>query len=66
MNRRLVLIPLLLAFTTGLGARSALAQDKGSVNPKPLPPLANPKDPKIGARELFARKVLPAAMQPCA
>src|SRR6516225_6282343 len=64
MNRRLVLIPLLLAFTTGLGARSALAQDKGSVNPKPLPPLANPKDPKIGARELFARKVLPAAMPP--
>jgi penicillin-insensitive murein endopeptidase len=41
-----------------------LAQDKGSVNPKPLPPLANPQDPKISARELFARKVLPAAMPP--
>ena len=40
----------------------ALAQDKGSVNPKPLPPLANPNDPKLGAKELFGRKVLPAAM----
>jgi penicillin-insensitive murein endopeptidase len=40
----------------------ALAQDKGSVDPKPLPPLANPDDPKIGAKELFGRKVLPAAM----
>lgn len=41
---------------------AALAQDKGSVNPKPLPPLANPNDPKLGAKELFGRKVLPAAM----
>ena len=42
--------------------QAALAQDKGTVNPKPLPPLANPNDPKIGAKELFGRKVLPAAM----
>ncbi len=41
---------------------SALAQDKGTVNPKPLPPLANPNDPHIGAKELFGRKVLPAAI----
>ncbi len=39
-----------------------LAQDKGTVDPKPLPPLANPNDPKLGAKELFGRKVLPAAM----
>ena len=43
--------------------RSAPAQDKGSVDPKPLPPLTNPNDPKLGAKELFGRKVLPAAMQ---
>ena len=42
--------------------RLPLAQDKGSVDPKPLPPLANPNDPKLGAKELFARKLLPAAM----
>ena len=45
-----------------VSATAALAQDKGSVDPKPLPPLANPNDPKIGAKELFGRKVLPAAM----
>lgn len=37
------------------------AQDKGSVDPKPLPPLANSNDPHLGAKELFARKVLPAS-----
>jgi penicillin-insensitive murein endopeptidase len=41
---------------------AALAQDKGTVDPKPLPPLANPNDPRIGAKELFGRKILPAAM----
>jgi penicillin-insensitive murein DD-endopeptidase len=62
MNLRSIFIPLLLAFAAEVGATAALAQDKGSVDPKPLPPLANPSDPKIGARELFGRKVLPAAM----
>src|SRR3569623_978712 len=56
--------PLLLVMTLvvikGLAAGDALAQDKGSVNPKPLPPLANPNDPTIGAKELFARKLRPA------
>src|SRR5260221_6417185 len=45
-----------------VSATAALAQDKGSVDAKPLPPLANPNDPKLGAKELFGRKVLPAAM----
>jgi penicillin-insensitive murein endopeptidase len=40
----------------------ASAQDKGSVDPKPLPPLANPNDPHLGAKELFARKILPASL----
>lgn len=53
------LAPLLLVMTF-LSAGAALAQDKGSVNPKPLPPLANPNDPSIGAKELFARKLLPS------
>lgn len=43
-------------------APSAIAQTKGSVNPKPLPPLANPDDPNIGAKELFGRKPTPAKM----
>jgi penicillin-insensitive murein endopeptidase len=40
----------------------ASAQDKGSVDPKPLPLLANPNDPHLGAKELFARKILPASL----
>ena len=61
MTPRLILIPLLIAM--GLAnATVASAQDKGTVDAKPLPPLANPNDPKIGAKELFGRKVLPAAM----
>src|SRR5713101_8846820 len=61
MTCRLILIPLMLAAAIA-NAPAALAQDKGSVDPKPLPPLANPNDPKMGAKELFGRKVLPAAM----
>ena len=53
----------------GLGWRAALAlcavaffacgmasaQDKGILNPQPLPPLAKPDDPHTPARELFAQ-----------
>src|SRR6476659_4456561 len=60
MNPRQLLILLLIPAV--VGASAVLAQDKGTVDPKPLPPLANPNDPKIGAKELFGRKVLPAAM----
>lgn len=42
----------------------AFAQDKGSVDPKPLPPLANPNDPSVAAKELFGRKATPAALPP--
>jgi len=58
MNLRLILVSLLLSVAT---CSTALAQDKG-IDPRLLPPLANPVDPKLGARELFARKILPAAM----
>src|SRR6267142_3735618 len=61
MNPRLILTLLLLSAAI-VSSNAARAQDKGSVHPKPLPPLANPNDPKIGAKELFGRRVLPAAM----
>jgi penicillin-insensitive murein endopeptidase len=61
MLARPILIPP-LAFTALAIASLALAQDKGTVDPKPLPPLAHPNDPKLAAKELFARKRLPAAM----
>ena len=41
----------------------ALAQDKGSLTPRPLPALAKPDDPKTPAKELFGRKTTAAAMK---
>jgi penicillin-insensitive murein DD-endopeptidase len=41
----------------------AQAQDKGSVNPVPLPPIANPTDPKVAAKELFGRKRTPLPLE---
>src|SRR5437667_9832475 len=37
----------------------ATAQDRGDVNPEPLPPLTNPQDPKTAAKDLFGRKTTP-------
>src|SRR5882757_6429354 len=61
MNPRLILTLLLLSAAI-VSSSAARAQDKGAVDLKPLPPLANPNDPKLAAKELFGRKVLPAAM----
>ena len=44
-------------------AGAARAQDKGSVNPVPLPPIANPSDPKVPAKELFGRKRTPVPLE---
>jgi penicillin-insensitive murein DD-endopeptidase len=61
MHPRHFLVPcLILTFAC---ASSAPAQDKGTVDSKPLPPIANPNDPRLGAKELFARKYLPAAAE---
>ena len=38
------------------------AQDLGTLDPKPLPPLSNPNDPALPAKELFGRSALPAKM----
>ncbi len=45
-------------------AAPALAQDRGSVAPKPLPPLAHPEDPSTPAKELFGRKTEPTKQTP--
>ena len=41
---------------------TANAQDKGTLNPEPLPPLGKPETRATPARELFARKTTPAAL----
>jgi penicillin-insensitive murein endopeptidase len=58
--RRLILA---IALPFALAVASA-AQDKGTLDPKPLPRLANPDDPKLAAKELFGRKPLPAELPP--
>jgi len=42
---------------------AALAQDKGSLAPVALPPLANPEDPKLPAKEIFGRALTPVELQ---
>src|SRR3954451_20725412 len=42
--------------------RVPTAQDRGALDPKPLPPLANPSDPATPAKELFGRKPQPASL----
>jgi penicillin-insensitive murein DD-endopeptidase len=59
-GRRAVFSLLAVAFFVG---DMASAQDKGSINPKPLPPLAHPEDPKTPAKELFGRKTTPAPIE---
>ena len=54
-----------LAFAVALlGAPLAQAQDKGTLDPKPLPPLAHPDDPANPAKELFGRRATPAEFKP--
>ena len=61
MHVRLILIALLGSGAI-IGTPQSLAQDKGSITPHPLPPLAHPDDPETPAKELFARRLLPAAL----
>jgi penicillin-insensitive murein endopeptidase len=56
--RPFAFLSLLLALTS-----PSPAQDKGTVDPKPLPPLANPGDPSVPAKELFGRKTVPADLR---
>jgi penicillin-insensitive murein endopeptidase len=50
-----------LALTAAFAPASA--QDIGTLNPQPLPPLAHPDDPKTPAKELFGRKATPANLK---
>ena len=56
------LFSLLTLFALAWGS-PAPAQDMGTLNPKPLPPLANPADPKLPAKEVFGRALTPIEAQ---
>lgn len=55
--------PICLLLLLALAAPAA-AQTRGTLNPKPLPPLKNPNDPNTPAKELFGRKLTPAPLKP--
>ena len=48
-----------VAFSVLAATLAAHAQDQGTLNPKPLPPLANPADPGLPAKEVFGRALTP-------
>jgi penicillin-insensitive murein DD-endopeptidase len=48
-----------LALFAALIAAPAAAQDVGSLDPKPLPPLADPSNPKLPAKQVFGRALTP-------
>ena len=60
-----VILWLLLALAgAGLSAGlPAAAQDRGTLDPRPLPPLANPTDPATPAKQAFGRALEPADLQ---
>jgi penicillin-insensitive murein DD-endopeptidase len=60
MRMQSVLCALLTVVLAGCGA--AAAQDIGTLNPQPLPPIAHPNDPATPAKELFGRKTQPAPL----
>ncbi|WP_131194332.1 penicillin-insensitive murein endopeptidase [Lichenihabitans psoromatis] len=62
-HRTNVLLILAGALLLLAGAPAARAQDRGTLDPKPLPPLANPNDPHVPAKQIFGRVTTPADLQ---
>ena len=58
IGRALITVFAITSLATGV----ATAQDKGTLDPKPLPPLAKPDDPATPAKELFARRPIPTTL----
>jgi penicillin-insensitive murein endopeptidase len=57
---RIALAAALMSVATNSGV---LAQDKGALDPVALPPLTNPGDPKLPAKEIFGRALSPTELQ---
>ncbi len=51
-----------MAIATASLSGAAIAQDKGTLDPVSLPPLTHPEDPSTPAKQLFGRKMVPAAL----
>jgi penicillin-insensitive murein endopeptidase len=55
-------LPRLIALAAVAQAGIAAAQDRGTLEPRELPPLARPDDPATPAKELFGRAAAPAPL----
>ena len=60
MQPRLILLAAMFALAGFAG--KTFAQEKGTLEPVSLPPLAHPEDPSTPAKQLFGRQVVPAAL----
>jgi penicillin-insensitive murein DD-endopeptidase len=61
---RMKVMALMLSGAAILGFGSpADSQDKGTLDPKPLPPLANPADPHLPAKQVFGRALTPTEVK---
>jgi penicillin-insensitive murein endopeptidase len=65
MRHHFLLIPLLIPACLTMMASSvipAMAQDRGTLTPVPLPPLAHPDNPATPAKAVFGRETTPAPL----
>ena len=53
----------MLCLAAVLALSGAQAQERGTLDPKPLPPLADPSDPHLPAKQVFGRVLGPAELQ---
>ncbi len=60
-SMRLALLGAVLVFVPVLSGR-VLAQEKGTLEPLRLPPLAHPESPLTPAKQLFGRQIVPASL----
>jgi penicillin-insensitive murein DD-endopeptidase len=60
MHLRLAFLASALALWSLAGV--AFAQEKGTLEPVQLPPLAHPENPSTPAKQLFGRQIVPAAL----
>jgi penicillin-insensitive murein DD-endopeptidase len=60
LHFRMALAIALIGLATG---GRAVAQDQGSLEPVALPPLVNPADPALPAKQVFGRALTPAELQ---
>ncbi len=58
MHPRLAFLPAALAIWSLAG--DVIAQEKGTLEPVVLPPLAHPENPSTPAKQLFGREIVPA------